>query len=129
MRVLKQMHENRAKCVTLDRPALDRYSGVAKFKLTGFDSCTPCKLCSLASLMSESDFIRSVRELGSNHIKADCSHEASGYRRSMDIEVSEATYNCKTGFIEILVFNISFNINSYLVFLTPDLRVWYTIRN
>ena len=49
-------------------------------------------------LLSERDFTQSVRGLGPNHTKADCSHEASEYRCSMDIKVSEATYNCKIGF-------------------------------
>ena len=51
-----------------------------------------------------------------NHIKVDCSHETSGYRRSTDTEVPEATYNCKIGFIEVSVFNIIFDVNNYLVF-------------
>ena len=64
--------------------------------------------------MSERDFTQSVRGLGPNHIKADCSHEARRYRHSTDIEVSEASYNCKIGFIEILVFNISFKYQQLL---------------
>ena len=72
--------------------------------------------------MSERDFTRSVRGLGPNHKKADCNHGARIYRRLTDIEVSEATNNCRIGFIEILVFNISFSINNYLVFLTPHLH-------
>ena len=70
-------------------------------------------------LMSERGFTRSVPGLGPNHVKADCRDEAIGYKRLTDIEVSEATYNCKLEFIEILVFTISFNINNYLVFLHP----------
>ena len=42
--------------------------------------------------------LHSVQGLWPNHTKADCSHEASEYRCSMDIKVSEATYNCKIGF-------------------------------
>ena len=34
----------------------------------------------------------------------------------MDINVSEATYNCKIGFLKILVFNNSSKYNSYLAF-------------
>ena len=59
---------------------------------------------------------------------ADYSREASVYRRSMNMEASEATYNCKIGFVEALVCNISFNINIYLVFLAPHPRMWYTVR-
>ena len=51
-----------------------------------------------------------------NDIEAHFSHEASGYQVFMDIEVSETTYSCNIGFIEILVFKISFNVNSCLVF-------------
>ena len=40
--------------------------------------------------MSGRDFTRSVRGLGPNHKKADCSHVAGEYRRSTDIEMSEA---------------------------------------
>ena len=49
-----------------------------------------------------------------NHIKTVFNHEVS--RRSADIEVSEAIYNCKIGFMEILVFKNSVKYNIYLVF-------------
>ena len=66
--------------------------------------------------MSGRDFTRSVCGLEPTHVRADCSYEANEYRRSKDIEMSKASYNCKIGFMEILVFNITFIINNYLVF-------------
>ena len=37
-------------------------------------------------------------------------------RRSADIEVSEAIYNCKIGFMEILISKNSFSYKIYMVF-------------
>ena len=72
--------------------------------------------------VSERDFTRSVRGLWPNHIKVDCSHEASGYRGLTDIEVSEATFNCKIGSIEILLFKISILTITWY-FYTPSKAV------